>query len=222
MTELPSLGLYAITSDAVCANEARLLTAVEAALRGGAALLQYRDKHNGVAIRERLAGRLLNICRAAHVPLIINDDVDLALAIGADGVHVGLSDCSPEQARAKLGPAAIVGVTCSGSLPRALAAEAAGASYVAFGAFFASSTKPAASLVSLDLLRQARTALRLPICAIGGIRPESGGALVRAGASYLAAIAGVFDTLDPEEAARSYADAFGHGVDHPPGGSAFA
>lgn len=208
MTVLPSAGLYAITSDALCRDEPRLLAAVDAALRAGLALLQYRDKSSSPADRARLAGLLLQRCRAAGVPLIINDSIDLAASVGADGVHLGQGDGSPEQARARLGSQAIVGVTCSGLLPLALAAESAGASYVAFGAFFPSTTKPEAKPVTIDLLRQARLALRLPICAIGGITPERAPLLLDAGADYLAVVEGVFGAADPELAARAYGQVF--------------
>jgi len=192
----------------LCRDEPRLLAAVDAALRGGVALLQYRYKSSSPAHRTWLAGRLLQRCRAAGVPLIINDSIDLAADIGADGVQMGQGDGSPEQARARLGSDAIVGVTCSDSLPRALAAESAGASYVAFGAFFPSTTKPEAKLAAIDLLRQARLALRLPICAIGGITPERAPLLLDAGADYLAVVDGVFGAADPELAAQAYGEVF--------------
>lgn len=208
MTSMPPSGLYAITSETLCRDEDRLLAAVDAALRGGLALLQYRDKFSPLARRAHLAQRLLKRCREAGVPLIINDSIELAATIGADGVHLGQGDGSPAQARDRLGSSAIVGVTCSGSLPRALAAESAGASYVAFGAFFPSTTKPEAKPVEIDLLRQARLALRLPICAIGGITPERAPSLLAAGASHLAVVEGVFGGADPELAVRAYGEAF--------------
>ena len=208
MTTLPRSGLYAITSEALCRDERRLLDAVDAALRGGLALLQYRDKSSSPEDRMRLAGLLLRRCRAAGVPLIINDSIELAVRLRADGVHLGQGDGSPAQARARLGSQAIIGVTCGGSLPRALEAESAGASYVAFGAFFPSTTKPEAKPVAMDLLRQARLVLRLPICAIGGITPERAPPLLEAGASYLAAVDGVFGATDPELAVRAYGQVF--------------
>lgn len=201
-------GLYAITSAALCADPARLVTAVDAALRGGARLLQYRDKLGSPESREHGARLVLERCRAASVPLIINDDLALAARIGADGVHLGLRDGSLAEARAVLGPSAIIGITCADSLARALAAEQGGASYVAFGAFFRSSTKPEAALLSIDQLRRARAQLRLPICAIGGITPARAPALVAAGADCVAAVDGVFGAADPERAARAYAAAF--------------
>ena len=135
-------GLYGITAEADCADAGRLLAAGQAALAGGLRLLQYRDKHNPPERRAELGAGLLALCRAAGVPLIVNDDIDLAARLGADGVHLGLSDGSLAEARARLGPRAIIGITCADSLERARAAAAGGASYVAFGAFFPSRTKP--------------------------------------------------------------------------------
>ncbi|MDP3857191.1 MAG: thiamine phosphate synthase [Stagnimonas sp.] len=201
-------GLYAITSASLCADPARLVAAVEAALRGGVRLLQYRDKLGSPESREHGARLVLERCRAASVPLIVNDDLALAVRIGADGVHLGVGDGSLADARAVLGPSAIIGITCADSLARALAAEQGGASYVAFGAFFHSSTKPEAALLSIEQLRQARARLRLPICAIGGITPDRAPALVAAGADCVAAVDGVFGAADPERAARAYAAAF--------------
>lgn len=205
---LPKPGLYAITSAEICRSEVRLLAAVGDAIAGGIRLLQLRDKHNPVEIRERHARALLPLCRMARVPLIINDDIALAARVGADGVHLGLSDGSLAEARAALGPAAIIGVTCGASLARALAAEAGGASYVAFGAFFASQTKPEATPASLSLLTEARRQLRTPVCAIGGLTPDNGWPLVAAGAHYLAAIGGVFGASDIRAAAKAYGALF--------------
>lgn len=208
MTPIPRQGLYAITSAAICTEAARLLSASDAALRGGARLLQYRDKHSPADRRRSQAVRLLELCRRSRVPLIINDDIELAADIGADGVHLGLDDGGVRLARAQLGPSAIIGVTCSGSLERALAAEADGASYVAFGAFFASQSKPQAPTIGPELLPAARAALGLPICVIGGITAQRAPGLIAAGADYVAAIEGIFGGDDPEAAAQAYAAAF--------------
>ncbi|MFA7095023.1 MAG: thiamine phosphate synthase [Gammaproteobacteria bacterium] len=199
-------GLYAITNEAPDACE--LSDRVARALRGGARAIQYRDKSGDAARRLQEAEALRALCRAYNVPLIVNDDVELARAVGADGVHLGKDDASIAEARTALGAGAIIGVSCYNSLERALQADAAGADYVAFGSFFPSSTKPAAVRASLELLGTARAQIRLPIVAIGGITPENGAQLVAAGADMLAVIQGVFGAPDPEAAARRYAALF--------------
>lgn len=200
-------GLYAITSPALCRTPARLPAAVEAALRGGARVVQYRDKESDAAQRRRMAQTLLDLCRAHGARFIVNDDVDLALALGADGVHLGASDLSLREARTRLGGSALIGVSCANLLERALAAQDGGASYVAFGRFFASRTKPDAPQAEPALLRQARGRLRVPLCAIGGITPANARPLIEAGADLVAAVDGVFGDPAPsaiEDAARAY------------------
>lgn len=201
-------GLYAITSQAVCADGATLLSAAEEALAGGAALLQYRDKWNTAARREQNAHALLGLCHEHGALLIINDDVALALTCGADGVHVGTADASLASARAALGPEAVIGISCAGSLDRALAAQAGGASYVAFGRFFDSRTKPDAPPAAPALLTQARPQLHIPICAIGGVTPDNAPDLITRGADMVAAVEGVFGAVDVEAAARAYTQLF--------------
>jgi thiamine-phosphate pyrophosphorylase len=203
----PLRGLYAITSAALCSDRARLLAAVAGALRGGAALIQYRDKHNAPAERAPRARALAALCHAHDARLIINDDVALALQCGADGVHLGTADAPLGQARQALGARAIIGASCGPQLERATAAAAAGADYVAFGRFFPSRTKPDAPQATLELLHRARVHLQLPICAIGGITPGNGGALVAAGSALIAAVEGIFADFEPaavEAAARAY------------------
>lgn len=201
-------GLYAVTPDALCAQPERLLRAVGAALEGGAALIQYRDKRSARETRGRLGRELRALCHARGALFIVNDDVALAEAVEADGVHLGAHDLPLAEARRRLGPAALIGVSCANRLERALAAQAGGASYVAFGRFFPSRTKPDAPQAVPALLREARAALRLPICAIGGVTPENAGALVAAGADMVAAIEGIFGAPDIAAAARAYAACF--------------
>lgn len=201
-------GLYAITSPALCRQPARLGAAVEAALRGGARLVQYRDKEADAQARRRTASSLLGLCRAHQAMFIVNDDVELAQAIGADGVHLGAQDLSLRQARARLGDTAVIGISCANVLERAVAAQDQGASYVAFGRFFPSRTKPDAPQAEPGLLRQARECLRVPICAIGGLTPANAGPLVEAGADLIAAVEGVFGATDVEAAARAYGRLF--------------
>lgn len=201
----PRSGLYAITRDAY-PNEESLAEAVAGALRGGAAAIQYRAKAARDPRRE--AACLLTICRRSGVPLIVNDDVELACRIGADGVHVGKDDLSPADARKALGSGAIIGVSCYDSVERAVRAEAGGASYVAFGRFFPSKTKPDAPCARLETLSAAKRRLRIPVVAIGGVAPENGGILLDAGADVLAVIDGVFGETDPESAARRFKSLF--------------
>lgn len=205
---MPALaGLYAIT-DAQLLPGAALTTGVAAAIAGGARLIQYRDKGDDHPRRLREAATLLQLCREYHVPLIINDDVQLAAEIQADGVHLGRHDPDVGQARRALGRAAIIGVSCYNEWPRAEVARAMGADYLAFGAFFPSRTKPRAVPAQTTLLRRAKQELRLPVAAIGGITPANGAALVAAGADMLAVIQGLFAQPDVRRAASDYARLF--------------
>jgi thiamine-phosphate pyrophosphorylase len=199
-------GLYVITDDALTGE--RLAEQVEAALRGGARLVQYRSKQGTAAQREQQARAVLAICHAHGVPLLINDDPRLAKRIGADGVHIGQSDTKLAAARELLGPEAIIGVTCHASVELAMHAAQGGASYVAFGRFFPSQTKPGAPPADIAVLREARARLTIPICAIGGITPANAPALLAAGADMLAVIHGVFGQPDVEAAARQYTELF--------------
>ena len=198
-------GLYGITDGAA---QPKLLTAVEAAIRGGARLIQYREKSTDAVRHAAEARAVLELCQGHGVLCIINDDVELAAAIGADGVHLGLDDGRVDAARVRLGPRAVIGVSCYDSLERALQAAHEGADYVAFGSFFASSSKPAAVRAPLSLLRDARTKLGIPLCAIGGITAQNGGELVQAGADMLAVIQGLFGAADVTAAAKDYAKLF--------------
>ena len=201
-------GLYAITGG----PRDDLPMAARAALEGGAALLQYRDKTGDTERRFHEALALAELCREFGVPLIVNDDVELAQTCGADGIHLGEEDADIASARMTLGPHAIIGVSCYDSLQRAREAADAGADYLAFGAFFPSPTKPGARRATLNLLRDAR-ALGLPLVAIGGITSDNGGPLVAAGADFIAAISGVFGAADVRGAARRYAQLFSPRID---------
>jgi thiamine-phosphate pyrophosphorylase len=205
---LPGFGLYAITDG----PRADLIAAAGAALRGGAAVLQYRDKTADAARRVAEARALLDLCRRHGVPLIVNDDIELAATVGAGGVHLGEGDVSVAQARARLGAEAIIGVSCYASIERGRAAAAAGASYLAFGAFFPSPTKPHAARANIQLLHDARP-LGQPLVAIGGITPGNARELIDAGADFVAAISGVFGDVDPAAAAREYTKCFSARID---------
>lgn len=204
----PSLyGLYAITDGDFAAGEL-LPVAVEAAIRGGARLIQYRDKTTDAGRRREEAQRLAALCHAHGALLIVNDDVELAFACEADGVHLGRDDGDIAAARVSLGPHAIIGASCYDSLERAVTATQMGADYVAFGSFYPSQTKPDAARAPITLLAEARRRLAIPICAIGGITPGNGATLVAAGADMLAVVQGVFGAPDVTEAARRYARLF--------------
>lgn len=200
-------GLYLITR-ALPGGADELAEAVRQAVRGGASLVQYRDKGHDHARRRTEVESLLAMCRRHGVPLIVNDDVALAGESAADGVHLGAGDADIAAARKYLGERTLIGASCYDSMERALRAQASGADYVAFGSFFPSPTKPEAARADPALLEEAGSRLALPICAIGGITPDNGGMLVRSGADMLAVLSGVFDAPDREAAAARYARLF--------------
>lgn len=188
-------GIYALTDERLL-SDTTLLPAVERALDAGVRLVQYRNKNGDERKRKQQASELLRLCRAHGTPLIINDDVELCAAIGADGVHLGQQDAALSAARLILGDQAIIGATCHQSLELARTAQASGADYVAFGRFFPSGTKPDAPAAKLSILRQARDLLDIPVVAIGGINAENGGSLIESGADMLAVVGGIFGTDD--------------------------
>lgn len=200
---LPARGLYAVTPDGV--DSKRLVTMVEQALKGGAALVQYRATPGPDA---GIARALLDRCHAHQVPLLINDDMELADAIGADGVHLGGDDMAVDQARGLLGEQAIVGASCYNDLDRAAAAVDASASYLAFGSVYPSPTKPGAVHCPLEVIRKASRRFDLPIAAIGGITVDNGAAVVAAGAGLLAVISDLFSASDVAEKAGKYGELF--------------
>lgn len=200
----PRRGLYLITPDE--RDPVRLLERIEPLLPH-ASCLQLRSKMMDAASLFDAGSRLRDMCSAAGVAFIINDDARLAHAIGADGVHLGEHDGSIADARRLLGDHAIIGASCYDDIAHARAAVAAGVDYVAFGACFASPTKPAARRASLDLFRLA-ACLAVPRVAIGGITPDNARPVIAAGADLVAVISGVFDAPDPVAAARSYLSCF--------------
>ena len=200
-------GLYVIT-DSGLLRGLSMEAAVTQAIRGGARAIQYREKRLSGSAAEQTAALLVTLCRRHAVPLIINDDVELAARTGADGVHLGRSDSPVRAARERLGADAIIGVSCYNSMERASDAIADGADYLAFGRFFPSRSKPDAVPADTALLTRARQAFDIPLVAIGGITPDNGADLLRAGADLLAAIDGVFGQADIEVAARSYTELF--------------
>lgn len=199
-------GLYAITPEQP--DTACLLDQVRAALAGGVRVMQYRSKSRDVALLHEQASELRVLCHAFGVPLIVNDNLRLADLTGADGVHLGREDGSPRQARVVLGSEKLIGVSCYNNLELALEAETDGADYVAFGSFFPSRTKPGAVAAPLELLRQAKMQLNVPIVAIGGITVGNAPALIEAGATAVAVISGLFDAPDIQFAAQQYSQLF--------------
>lgn len=205
----PLRGLYAITDSQLLAG-GRLLPYVAAALAGGARLLQYRDKSADAARRLDEAGALAELCARHGATLIVNDDLELAARLGV-GLHLGQEDGSLAAARARLGEAAIIGGTCHARLDLAERAVAEGASYVAFGRFFNSNTKPGAPAATPELLEQARARIARPIVAIGGVTLETAPGLIRCGADMVAVIHALFaadSAAEVERRARAFAQLF--------------
>jgi thiamine-phosphate pyrophosphorylase len=198
-------GLYAITPG--LADSELLISQVGAALRGGARLVQYRNKTASQRLRHEQAARIALLCRKAGACFIVNDDIELARDGVADGVHLGGDDVTVGAARALLGPGKLIGVSCYNQLARARDAVGQGADYIAFGSFFPSRTKPGAATATRDLLRAAKEFSR-PIVAIGGITADNAAGLIEAGADALAVVSAVFDAPDVEIAARRIAGLF--------------
>ncbi len=198
-------GLYLITPDE--ADTARLLARTAPLLAAGATWLQYRNKAAGDALRQQQATALQALCSESGVPLIVNDDVRLAREVGAAGVHLGEDDGNIAAARGLLGARAIIGSSCYDRLDLAEAAVAAGADYVAFGAFFPSRSKTVTRQATVELLSQA-ACLGVPRVAIGGITPDNARRLVEAGAELVAVISGVYDAADPVAAVHAYLQCF--------------
>jgi thiamine-phosphate pyrophosphorylase len=198
-------GLYAITPD--MEDTAQLLEKVTLALKGGASVLQYRNKLADAALRHQQASALLPICREYRVPFIINDDLALCQALDADGVHLGGTDGAIADARKQLGAHKLIGASCYNRLDLAEQAQAQGASYIAFGACFASSTKPHAPVASLELFTEAKP-LGLPMVAIGGITLDNARLAVQAGADALAVINAIFASSDIEATVASFNQLF--------------
>ncbi|WP_336367321.1 thiamine phosphate synthase [Marinobacter sp. C2H3] len=201
-------GLYAITDSRLCPPD-QLVTAVEAAVGGGAVMVQYREKQAPAPEKLRQARDLSAVCRAGGALFLINDDPELARRVNADGVHVGQDDESAAAARQRLGEHAVIGVTCHGRLALAEAARGNGADYVAFGRFYTSGTKPDAPEADLSVLSNARP-LGLPVCAIGGITIDNGAPLIQAGADLLAVVGGLFGGRpdEIEQRARAFSRLF--------------
>ncbi|HMM53922.1 MAG TPA: thiamine phosphate synthase [Candidatus Desulfobacillus sp.] len=201
-----AFGLYAVTPD--LADTADLLRRCEQALLGGARWLQYRNKTAAPELKRAQALALLKLCRHHAARLVVNDDLALALNIGADGVHLGREDGDLAAARAALGAGRLLGVSCYAEIERAREAARRGADYIAFGSFFASPTKPDAPRAPLSLVGAAKAELGLPVCAIGGITLENAPQLLGAGCDLLAVISDLFDREDIRARAAAYTTLF--------------
>jgi thiamine-phosphate pyrophosphorylase len=199
-------GLYAITPDE--AYSPLLLAKVEAALQGGISLLQYRNKSADFKLQTQQAGAIQSLCKQYQVPFIINDSVELCLILDADGVHIGADDGNIAEVRAKLGADKILGASCYNRFDLALSAQQAGATYVAFGSCFASSTKPHAPVATLDLFKQAKAKLHIPEVAIGGISLINASLVIEAGVDSIAVINAIFNADDVKLATQQFAQLF--------------
>lgn len=199
-------GLYIVTPD--WDDTQKLLEITELALRGGAAVVQYRHKTANAGLRREQAECLLALCRSYGKPLIVNDYVELCMAIDADGVHVGGTDAAVAEVRAAIGPDKILGASCYGDLEMARAAHASGASYVAFGGFYPSRVKKYPVTTSPGIIAQSHAEVPLPVVVIGGMTVENAAPLVAAGADMVAAISSVYLAADPQAVARRFAELF--------------
>jgi thiamine-phosphate pyrophosphorylase len=202
-------GLYAVTTDDRLLP--RLSALVEAALQGGARLLQYRNKQAPAPLRRAQAAEMVRVCRAYGAKLIINDDVRLAVEIGADGAHVGRGDLSGRDlatVRKTLGPKRVLGVSCYNDLERVDAAAKAGADYIGIGSMFSSITKPDATLASFELLAEAKRRFGGPVAAIGGITIKNAPQVIAAGADMVAVVSDLFNAMDIGHRAEKFQKLF--------------
>lgn len=200
-------GLYAIT-DSELMRAKRFRSKLRQALEGGAKIVQYRDKSAHHELRWQQAQQLVELCREYAATSIINDDVELAKVVGADGVHIGIEDQSLLEVRQQLGENKIIGVSCYSDIERARIAVEQSADYVAFGSIFPSSTKPTAKVSNLNILEQAKQELNVPIVAIGGITIDNISSVIAAGASSVAVISAVFGASGSNDAIQQAALAF--------------
>ncbi len=199
-------GLYAVTPE--LADTVALTGKVDAALRGGARVIQYRSKSIEDSLRRLQAREIARLCRSGNAVFIVNDNLELAREVDADGVHLGRDDGDVVAARAVLGPGKLIGVSCYNEIARARAAQSQGADYVAFGSFFPSATKPLALRAGTEILQIAALEIVLPIVAIGGINEDNAAGLIAAGADAVAVVSALFDAPDIEAQARRFARLF--------------
>ncbi|WP_067519428.1 thiamine phosphate synthase [Endozoicomonas ascidiicola] len=197
-------GLYGVTDSQLQPDDRILIETVEQALAGGMKVLQYRDKSLDAGKRLRQAGALKVLCHQHQALLIINDDIELALDVEADGVHLGQQDESIALAREKLGDYAIIGVSCENSLDKARIATEQGASYIAFGKFFPSRTKPDAKSAELSIITEAKTQFDIPVVAIGGITVDNAPQVIAAGTDMVAVVNNLFAAQNIRERSEQF------------------
>lgn len=201
-------GLYAIT-DQTLIPERLFAEYVAAALKGGAGIIQYRDKSSDNERRLQQARLCKQLCHQHDAVFIINDDIDLCRQVGADGVHLGKDDTAVLIARESLGDEAIIGISCYDSMQRAIDAEKQGADYVAFGTMFSSPTKPHAPCAGPDMVGEAKKHdLQLALCGIGGITLDNAALAIDKGADMIAVISTLFASKDIEGTARKLSSLF--------------
>ncbi|RMF26352.1 MAG: thiamine phosphate synthase [Chloroflexi bacterium] len=206
MEQTVDWSVYVITDRRV-AGDRSILEVVRAALRGGATVVQLREKAATTRQMIELGRALHRITQEAGVPLIVNDRVDVALAVGAEGVHVGQDDMPAALARRLIGPDRILGVS-AGTVEEAVQAERDGADYLGVGDVYGTPSKPdAGEPIGVEGLAEIARAVSIPVVAIGGIRPDNAAAVIRAGASGVAVISAVVGAPDPEAAARRLREA---------------
>lgn len=206
MTDCKLHGLYAITDATLMADNFEL--AIEQCLQGGTCIIQYRDKSEDSEKRLKQAKSIRQLCNQYQALFIVNDDIELAIATYADGVHLGKDDLDLKTARKQLGTDKIIGITCYNQLQNAIEAEQAGADYVAFGAFFNSSVKPDAVNAPLSLIKQAKEQLQVPVCCIGGITANNAEQLIETGADMVAVISELFASENIKQSSISLSSLF--------------
>lgn len=206
MTDSKLHGLYAITDATLMADNFEL--AIEQSLQGGTRIIQYRDKSEDSEKRLKQAKAIRQLCNQYQALFIVNDDIELAIATYADGVHLGKDDLDLKAARKQLGADKIIGITCYNQLQNAIEAEQAGADYVAFGAFFNSSVKPNAVSAPLSLIQHAKEKLQIPVCCIGGITANNANQLIDTGSDMIAVISDIYASQDIKLASQVLSDLF--------------
>ena len=199
-------GLYAITPDMADSNS--LLQKTQLAIEGGAFMVQYRSKIQDRDVKMQQCAAILRLCREYEIPCIVNDDVDMCRVLEADGVHLGEKDDNIAEVRRILGEDAIIGSSCYDQLNRANEAQKEGASYVAFGAMYPTSTKPNAPRASLALLREAKREIQIPIVAIGGITMNNAHDVIETGIDAIAVINSLYESTSIKETAETFSHMF--------------
>ena len=201
-------GLYVITDEKLTPYEGgRIFEMVEEALKGGAKVIQLRDKTHSDEFLLNYALELKNLCHEYNAIFIVNERLELALRSDADGIHVGKEDLPVKEVKKYL-KNKIIGASCYGSIERAEIVQEEGASYVAFGSFFPSPTKPEAKVVEKEILKIAKGRLKIPICAIGGITLEKAEELIRLGADMIAVISDIWKAKSIYQRAKAYSRLF--------------